>query len=80
MSDLLSNFKKSLKQRIRDGQEHGVSAETQQEGMVNLADMMMNFVHPDTPEEALVKELWSIADEEEKRTLTGLVYRLGQEE
>ncbi|MBO8126583.1 MAG: DUF3243 family protein [Firmicutes bacterium] len=78
--DLLGKFKQTLKQRIREGQTHGVSPEVQQEGMINLADMMVNFVQPDTPEEALVKELWEIADEDEKRTLTGLVYKLGQQE
>ncbi|NLY55709.1 MAG: DUF3243 domain-containing protein [Firmicutes bacterium] len=78
MSDLLASFKKTLKQRIEDGLKHGVSPEVQKQGMVNLADMMVNFVNPDTPEEALVKELWEVADEDEKKTLTDLVYKLGQ--
>ena len=79
MSDLLKKFKQTLKTKIKDGQAHGVSPEVQKEGMRNLADMMVNFVNPDTPEEALVKELWTVADDNEKRTLTDLVYRLGQD-
>lgn len=76
--DLLANFKATLARRIEEGQRHGVSEKVMKEGMVNLADLLLNFAKPDTPEEALVKELWEVATEQEKRVLTDLVFRLGK--
>lgn len=77
-TDPLANFKETLAKRIAEGEKHGVPEKVMKEGMVNLADLLVNFAKPDTPEEALIKEMWELANENEKRVLTDLVFRVGK--
>ncbi len=76
--DNLGEFPKELAETIRDGIKHGVSDQNMIKGMINLGNLMGRFVKPDTPEEALMKEMWDVADAGEKETLAGLVLKLGK--
>ena len=40
---------------------------------------MGQFVKPDSPEEALMKEMWEVASDNEKMTVANLVLRIGKE-
>jgi hypothetical protein len=74
----LEDFPHELAETIRDGQKHGVSDELMVKGMISLGNLMQKFVEPDTPEEALMKEMWDEATPEEKETIAGIVLRLGK--
>ncbi|MBC7344638.1 MAG: DUF3243 family protein [Clostridia bacterium] len=74
----LESFPRELAERIRSGLEAGVSDEQMVEGIVSLGDVLAKFVQPDTPEEALMREMWQTSTEEEKKTLAGLIVRLGK--
>ena len=73
-----SQFPQELSQVILDGEKHGVSEELMLKGMVSVGNLMGKFVKPDSPEEALMKEMWEIADDNEKMTIAGLVLRFGK--
>ncbi|WP_334109623.1 DUF3243 family protein [Thermodesulfitimonas autotrophica] len=73
----LENFPKELAAKIREGKAAGLSDEQLVDGIINLGDVLAKFVKPDSPEEALLKEMWRMATPAEKRTMAGLVLRLG---
>ena len=75
----IEEFPKELAEKIKDGQEHGVNDEMMVKGMISLGNLMAYFVEPDSPEEALMQQLWDEANEEEKKTLANLVLRLGKQ-
>ncbi|NLT94487.1 MAG: DUF3243 domain-containing protein [Clostridia bacterium] len=72
------DFPKELAETIADGRKHGVSDEQMVKGMVSLGNLMAKFVKPDTPEEAIMSEMWEIATDEEKNMMANLVLRLGK--
>ena len=53
----VKEFPKELSQVILDGQKHGVGDELMIKGMVSVGNLMGRFVTPDSPEEALMKEM-----------------------
>lgn len=71
-------FPKELAQTIADGKKHGVSDEQMVKGMVSVGNLLGRFVKPDSAEEALMKEMWELADNDEKMTLASLVLKLGK--
>ena len=73
-----AQFPQELSRVILDGEKHGVSEELMLKGMVSVGNLMGKFVKPDSPEEALMKEMWEIADDNEKMTIAGLVLRFGK--
>ncbi|MGF7185906.1 hypothetical protein GGQ84_001999 [Desulfitispora alkaliphila] len=76
----ISAFPQALAERIIDGKNHGVSDENMVKGMVSLGNLMTHFVKPDSPEEALMQQMWEQANEEEKYTLANMVLRLGKQQ
>ena len=74
----LEAFHRELAQKIREGQRAGLTDDQIVLGIVNLGNVMSRFVRPDSPEEALMKEMWNIATDEEKKMLAGLVLRMGK--
>lgn len=74
-----SAFPTELARVIEDGEKHGVSEEMMVKGMVSVGNLMGQFVKPDSPEEALMKEMWELASDNEKMTIAGLVLRMGKD-
>jgi len=74
----LNDFPKELAEAIEDGNRHGVSDELMVKGMVSIGNLLGRFVKPDSPEEALMREMWEIATDDEKNTLASLVLKIGK--
>lgn len=74
----LGTFPKEVSDVIREGLKHGVSDEQMVKGMVSIGNLLGRFVQPDSPEEALMKEMWEVADNDEKGTLASLVLKVGK--
>ncbi|SMB89294.1 Protein of unknown function [Desulfonispora thiosulfatigenes DSM 11270] len=75
----LDDFPEEVQDVIKDGKKHGVTDEMMSKGMVSIGNMMAKFVKPDSPEEALIKEMWQVADDEEKSTMANLVLKVGKD-
>lgn len=78
MVNMESTFPRELAENIRDGLKHGISDEQMIEGMVSMGNLFSRFVKPDSPEEALMNEVWKVSTEEEKRMMAEIVLRLGK--
>ena len=74
----VKEFPQELSQVILDGQKHGVGDELMVKGMISVGNLMGRFVTPDSPEEALMKEMWEIADEIEKTPIARVVLKMGK--
>lgn len=74
----LGVFPKEVSDVIRDGLKHGVSDDQMVKGMISIGNLMGKFVKPDTPEEALMKEMWDVADNDEKTTMAKVVLKVGK--
>ena len=71
-------FPQELAEKIREGQRHGVSEENMVKGIVSIGNLLKRFVQPDSPEEALMIQIWDNATAEEKEMLAKLVVRIGK--
>ena len=67
-----------LSRVIEDGQKHGLSEEMMVKGMVSVGNLMGQFVKPDSPEEALMKEMWECASDQEKTAVAQMVLKVGR--
>lgn len=72
------DFPQELAEVIEDGNKHGVNDELMVKGMVSLGNLMAKFVKPDTPEEALMSEMWELATDDEKNMMANLVLKIGK--
>ncbi|MCR4441082.1 MAG: DUF3243 family protein [Peptococcaceae bacterium] len=78
MNQSIERFPAELSAAIRDGLAHGLTDEMMIKGMVSMGNLLGHFVKPDNVEEALIKEIWENASEEEKNMLAGIVLRIGK--
>lgn len=78
MAELASLFPRELAENIRDGLKHGVSDQQMVKGMVSMGNLMSRFVQPDSPEEALMAEMWKLSTDEEKRMMAEIILRLAK--
>ncbi|MFD0959547.1 DUF3243 domain-containing protein [Paenibacillus chungangensis] len=79
MSTVLSKFetwKHFLKDRVAQGKKIGLTDET----IANLAFEIGSFldekVDPQNDEERVLKQLWDVGDEAERKTIAGLMVKL----
>ena len=73
-----SQFPQQLSRVIEDGQKHGLSEDMMVKGMVSVGNLMGQFVKPDSPEEALMKEMWECASDQEKTAVAQMVLKVGR--
>ena len=73
-----AQFPQQLSRVIEDGQKHGLSDELMVKGMVSVGNLMGQFVKPDSPEEALMKEMWECANDQEKTAVAQMVLKVGR--
>ena len=73
-----AQFPQTLADVITDGEKHGISEELMVKGMVSVGNLMGQFVKPDSPEEALMKEMWECADEQEKTAVAKMALKVGR--
>lgn len=71
-------FPAELSETIREGLNHGVSDELMLKGMISVGNLLGKFVKPDSPEEAIIQEVWDNATEDEKYIIAGVVLRMGK--
>ncbi|MEW6727111.1 DUF3243 family protein [Desulforudis sp. 1088] len=79
MEHQLENFPRELAHKIQEGRQAGLTDDQLREGIVHLTDMLSKFIKPDSPEEALIKAMWGVSTDEEKRTIANIMLRLGDQ-
>ncbi|MEW6276067.1 MAG: DUF3243 domain-containing protein [Bacillota bacterium] len=69
-------WKRFLGQAVEFAGELGISRERIVSFARQAGDLLAENVPPATPEQKALKELWTVADENEKQTLANLVTKL----
>jgi hypothetical protein len=69
-------WRATLKQAIEGGRQVGLSDQEIQSLATNVGDFLANKVCPATKEEALLRDMWSAAKADERKTLASLIFRM----
>jgi hypothetical protein len=69
-------WKQFLGERVQNARAAGMSDGTIQQLATDIGDFLANKVDPKNDEERVLKELWSVADDNEKKTMAGMMMKL----
>lgn len=79
MSTVLSNFdtwKKFLGDRVEAAKKMGISEEAISKLAYEIGEFLDNKVDPQNEEERILKELWDVGDESDRKTMARLMVKL----
>lgn len=79
-TDSFKSFRNELAEKIELGAKVGMSGEQMKQRAVNIGNWLAREVDPRNYEQRLLKELWDVADEQEKEVLSGMLFKLAREE
>jgi hypothetical protein len=71
-------WRDNVKERIAVAHKFGVPDETVRSIATNVGDLLARKTCPMTQEEKLLKEMWSAATPDERKTITTLILRMVQ--
>ncbi|WP_274361397.1 DUF3243 domain-containing protein [Paenibacillus thermotolerans] len=69
-------WKQFLGERVKNARSAGMSDTTIQKLATDIGDFLANKVDPKNDEERVLRELWAVCDENEKRTMAGIMMKL----
>jgi len=81
MSTVLSNFdtwKKFLGERVTAAKSMGLNEETISKLAFEIGEFLDNKVDPKNEEERVLKELWDVGDESERKTIARMMVKLAE--
>ena len=70
-----TTWRETLRDGIATAKGLGISDEDIQDMAVRLGDFLAEKVCPATKEEELIKELWSVADPEERKVMATVIFK-----
>jgi hypothetical protein len=79
MSTVLQSFEKwksFLSERVEQARKAGMSDETISKLALQIGEFLSDKIDPENKEERILKELWDVADEDEKRMIARLMVKL----
>ncbi|MBC8080598.1 MAG: DUF3243 domain-containing protein [Gorillibacterium sp.] len=69
-------WKSFLSDRVSEAERLGFSDEFIVKMAKEIGDFLSNKIDPENPEERAIKELWDVGDEQERKTLARLMFKL----
>lgn len=69
-------WKQFLGERVRNARSAGLSDSTIQNLAKEIGDFLEQKVDPKNDEERVLKELWSVSNDEERKVLAGVMMKL----
>jgi nuclear transport factor 2 (NTF2) superfamily protein len=73
---VFDRWKEFLNERVQQAEGMGMNKDTITKMAVHIGEFLANKVDPENKEERLLKELWDVADENEKETISRLMVKL----
>lgn len=71
-----SSFTKSLKEGIETGRKFGMSEEAIKNMAVRIGDFLNDKICPANSEEQLMKDMWEVSTEEERKAMGSVLYKM----
>lgn len=69
-------WKNFLGERVQNARAAGMNDSTIQKLATEIGDFLANKVDPKNDEERVLRELWAVSDDNEKRMLAGIMMKL----
>jgi len=82
MANVLENFdnwKQFLKSRVEQGKKIGLTDETITNLAYEIGSFLEERVDPKNEEQRVLKELWDVGDETERKTIASLMVKLTEQ-
>jgi hypothetical protein len=76
--DNFEQWKGFLGERLEQAKEQGLSEQVISDVAYQIGDYLAKQVDPKNPEERLLSDLWSVADEEEQHAIANMMVKLVQ--
>jgi len=79
MASVLSTYdtwKQFLGERVKNARSVGMNDSTIQTLAKEIGDFLMEKVDPKNDEERVLKELWAVSDDSERKVLAGIMMKL----
>ncbi|RKN86457.1 DUF3243 domain-containing protein [Paenibacillus ginsengarvi] len=79
MATVLKSFerwKEFLSERVEQAHKAGMSEETISKIAAQVGEFLANKIDPENKEERILKELWDVADDEDKKVLARCMVKL----
>jgi len=73
---VFDRWKEFLGDRVNQAEQSGMSEETISKLAVRIGEFLSDKVDPENNEERVLKDLWDVADEQEKKTIAKLMMKL----
>ncbi|MEK8130163.1 DUF3243 domain-containing protein [Paenibacillus filicis] len=75
---IFDRWKEFLGERVEQAEKAGMSEETISKLAFQIGEFLSDKVDPENKEERVLKELWDIADEQERRALASTMVKLAK--
>ncbi|WP_028550490.1 DUF3243 domain-containing protein [Paenibacillus sp. UNC451MF] len=73
---VFERWKEFLGERVEQAQKSGMSDETISKLAFQIGEFLSDKVDPENNEERILKDLWDVADEQERKTMARLMVKL----
>jgi len=77
--DNFEQWKDFLGDRLQQAKQQGLNQEVISDVAYQIGDYLAKQVDPKTPEERLLSDLWSVADEREQHAIANMMVKLVQQ-
>lgn len=77
-TDTFQNFKQELGQKVKIAKAVGMSTQQIQGRAQEIGDFLSSHYDPRSPEQRLLKEMWSVSDRNEQQSIANAVVKLVQ--
>lgn len=78
MSQSWENWKQTLAEAVQKGQSMGMSHEQMASRAEQIGDILAQNVDPQNPEQKVLQELWTNANEQEQQALASAIIKMVQ--
>lgn len=77
--DNFEQWKDFLSERLQQAQQQGLTQQVISDVAYQIGDYLAKHVDPRNPEERVLTDLWSVADEKEQHALANMMVKLVQQ-
>lgn len=78
MSGTLDSFRQELKGKVAAAKKTGMSNEAIEHHAESVGDYLAAHASPQSPEQALLKEMWEVADQDEQHAIADVLVKFAQ--
>jgi hypothetical protein len=71
-------WRNNLRRAVNVGKAVGMSEDEIEDLATQIGDFLAEKVCPATPEEELLKEMWNVAEPEERKVIAGLMVKMSE--